>query len=208
MPGEATLDHVFVLVPVDAPAHREALASAGWIPTYTRVHPGQGTANVCYACDDAFLELLWIADEREARGPPGDRLQLAERWHGGCPLGIAWRGALDVPTWAYRPAYLPPHLPIAVAHASDDPAQPLFFQSPGKDAPRDWPPERRGALQRALGRTQLDPVLTLPPTASAETRAILAALGVRTVSGERWGLAVGGVQLTGSGVQRSRSIQV
>ncbi|MBK8213640.1 MAG: VOC family protein [Myxococcales bacterium] len=48
------LDHLFVFV--DGPSEaEEALTLLGLDETYRRVHPGQGTANVCCAFDDAYL---------------------------------------------------------------------------------------------------------------------------------------------------------
>lgn len=56
-----------------------------------------------------------------------------------------------VPTWDYRPPYLPECMVIAVACASDDPALPMVFVSPGHQNPADWPQAQRGQLQRPAG---------------------------------------------------------
>ncbi|MEO1271293.1 MAG: hypothetical protein AAFX99_24640, partial [Myxococcota bacterium] len=74
----------------------------GLVETYRRAHPGQGTANVCYALDNAFLELLWVVDLDEALSPAIRRTGLALRseWkrHGISPFGIAWRlSSADAP---------------------------------------------------------------------------------------------------------------
>jgi hypothetical protein len=101
------LDHLFLLTTPAAP-EVAALAALGLTPTYRRTHVGQGTANVCYAFANAFLEVLWVTDAAEAQSPPVARMQLAARaaWPTGqsSPFGIAWRptarGAHHVPTWS------------------------------------------------------------------------------------------------------------
>ncbi|MEO0814134.1 MAG: VOC family protein, partial [Myxococcota bacterium] len=60
------LDHVFVMISDGVRQHR-ALEALGLVETYRRIHPGQGTKNICYAFENAFLELLWVHDEHEAR---------------------------------------------------------------------------------------------------------------------------------------------
>jgi len=151
------IDHVFMFIEPGGP-EIEALKRLGLRETYRRAHPGQGTANVCFAFDNLYLELLWLTNEAEARNPAIERTRLWERsqWRrlGTCPFGIAVRGDLasaGVPVWDYRPPYLPPDMGIAVATDSDDPMQPMLFVSPGREAPRDWPAERRARLQRDAG---------------------------------------------------------
>lgn len=151
------IDHVFMFIEPDGP-EIDALKRLGFTETYRRVHPGQGTANVCFAFDNLYLELLWLTSEAEARSPAIARTRLWERsqWRrlGTCPFGIAVRGDLagaGVPVWDYRPPYLPPDRRIAVATDSDDPMQPMLFSFPGGTAPRDWPAEQRGRLQRDAG---------------------------------------------------------
>lgn len=155
------IDHLFLFIPPDGP-EIEALRRLGLRETYRRAHPGQGTANACFAFDNLFLELIWLTSEAEARSPAIARTRLWERsqWRDNraCPLGIAVRGDLagaGVTTWAYRPPYLnqilPPGSGIAVATDSDDPAQPMAFASPGTQPPADWPEAQRGALQREAG---------------------------------------------------------
>jgi hypothetical protein len=151
------IDHVFLFVQPDGP-ELDALRRLGLTETYRRAHPGQGTANVCFAFDNLFLELLWLTNAAEARNPAIARTRLWERsqWRkqGACPFGIAVRGQLagaGLPTWDYRPPYLPEGLSIPVATASDDPALPMVFISPGTEGPVDWPEARRGQLQWPAG---------------------------------------------------------
>ncbi|MFW5332418.1 VOC family protein [Hydrogenophaga sp. ZJX-1] len=158
------IDHLFMFIEPGGP-EIDALLRLGLTETYRRAHPGQGTANVCFAFDNLYLELLWLTSEAEARSPAIARTRLWERsqWRtlGTCPLGIAVRGDLasaGVPTWDYRPPYLPLDMSIPVATDSDDPMQPMLFVSPGREAPLGWPESRRSALQSAAG---FGPVLSV-----------------------------------------------
>lgn len=139
------LDHVFVLVAEPAPL-LATLGALGLKESYRRVHPGQGTRNVCFAFDNAFLEVLWIYAPEQTLGPQIRRMAFGERLQQ-CPYGLAWRGPSPLPTWEYRPPYLPAGMCIPVATASDDAAHPLLFRSPGEHPPSAWPPERRGPPQ-------------------------------------------------------------
>lgn len=192
------LDHLFVFV--DGPSEaEEALTRLGLDETYRRVHPGQGTANVCCAFDDAYLELLWLTSPEEASSPRTSRTRLLERalWreNGCCPFGVAWRGSTDpaLDVWPYAPIYLPEGMTIEVAVDSDDPMQPMLFASPGKDPPSAWPLERRGQLQRARGGSTLGRVtLRLPETCNPAPALRLAAdrLGIALEHGTAWELVL------------------
>ncbi len=179
------LDHFFILTTPSAPEIRR-LEAIGLTPTYRREHVGQGTANVCYCFENAFLEVLWVRSETEARSPAVARMQLAERadWRTSrtSPFGIAWRGetrgASTIPTWQCLPPYLPAGVAIDVATDSDDLAQPLMFTFPGSRAPREWPASRRGVLQAAHGFTTIElRTVWLPPEVrpSATLRQLAAA---------------------------------
>ncbi|MCR9139668.1 MAG: VOC family protein [Alphaproteobacteria bacterium] len=151
------IDHVFLFVPPDGSAV-SPLAHLGFVETYRRTHPGQGTANMCYCFDNLYLELLWVDDRDAVGSAPIARTHLLERslWrdNGACPFGLAWHGdnpAFGEPTWPYRPPYLPAGTSIPVATDSDDPRQPMMFCSPGTVGPAEWPAERRGTLQRSGG---------------------------------------------------------
>lgn len=155
--GTMEIDHLFLFVPPGG-AEISRLAQSGFVETYRRTHPGQGTANVCYCFDNLYLELLWVDDPHAIRSPLIGRTRLFERsqWrdNGACPFGIAWRGGDAVPgapTWPYRPPYLPAGVSIPVATDSDDPKQPMMFRSPGTAGPGDWPAKQRGTLQRSGG---------------------------------------------------------
>ncbi len=200
------LDHIFILTTPSAPEIRK-LDAIGLTPTYRRDHVGQGTANVCYCFENAFLEVLWVTAASEARSPSVARMQLAERaeWRTGqtSPFGIAWRGeppgASTTPTWQCRPPYLPAGLAIEVATESDDLMQPLMFTFPGSRAPREWPASRRGDLQAARGFTRLAlRTVWLPPDVrpSATLRQLAAAcqasVDVGTATGHALDVALQG----------------
>ena len=80
---------------------------------------GSGTACRRFFFHNAYLELLWVSDEGEARGESVEPLRLWERWRhqrtGFSPFGLALRPhdghtrrALPFDTWAYRPAFSRP----------------------------------------------------------------------------------------------------
>lgn len=166
------LDHLFVFVgPQDAAPGGvafEALKAVGLEPSFTRRHVGQGTANVCYAFDNAYLELLHVVDGEELNASPLGRAAFAARagWRetGASPFGIAARsGALPGDSWTYRNPDFPPGISIAVSAESDDAAMPFVFSSPGKAPPSEWSDGRAGARQMAAGFTLLSiERLTLP----------------------------------------------
>ncbi|MBL8727309.1 MAG: VOC family protein [Planctomycetes bacterium] len=129
------VDHVFVFCDRDAPEQRH-LAAAGLRVGVQREHRGQGTANVCFGFRDAYLELLWLADEAGAREVMVKPLGLQERarWRHtrASPFGVCLRpGAAGEPTpfvaWPYRPAYLPAGTSIAMASNSGVIGEPLLF---------------------------------------------------------------------------------
>lgn len=150
------LDHVFVLTAPDAPE----CAGLGLTENCRRRHDGQGTANLCYCFDNAYLEMLWPVDAAELAAPEVSRTRLADRarWsrNGASPFGIGLRGGdLPFPTWRYRPACLPEGTDIAVATASDDARQPLLFRSPSAARPDAWTDGRAGARQAASGLREI-----------------------------------------------------
>jgi Glyoxalase-like domain len=162
------IDHIFMFIKPDGP-QLDQLKSLGLVETYRRQHPGQGTANVCYAFDNMFIELLWLVDRDEALSSAILRtgLEARSRWKtaGTCPFGIAWRGGDDdaIATWDFAPPYLPKGVTIDVAIDGDDPRQPMMFTFPGSSAPSSWDEARKGGLQHAAGfRIVSHVTLTLP----------------------------------------------
>jgi hypothetical protein len=158
------LDHVFVFVDAADAAPggrvRTALDGLGLVPSYERRHTGQGTANLCYAFDDAYLELLFVVDAAERDDPAIARNGFAARsaWaaSGASPFGVAVRGGPPPgETWPYRIAAFPPGLSIPVSTESDDPRLPFLFGSPGTTRPDAWSDGRAGARQTAAGFSTL-----------------------------------------------------
>ncbi len=153
------LDHIFVFPRADLD-WRRVLTEIGLLPTYGRVHLGQGTANLCFCFENAFLEILWVENVRETSDPQIKRCQFSERskWAMEAytsPFGIAWRGHADISTWEYRPPYLAVDKSILVAVDSDHLDQPVMFTFPNTEAPISWPPIKRGALQMGAGFSKI-----------------------------------------------------
>ena len=99
-----------------------------------------------------MIELLWICDRAQAMSERTAPTRLWERWsrrHDGCrPFGIAFSatsddaGDLPLPTWTYRPRYLPAERPILFAR--DLPlGEPELFFLPWLGAPDSRPPQPR-----------------------------------------------------------------
>lgn len=157
------VDHVFVFTAPDAPVEIERLAQGGLVESSRRRHVGQGTANASFCFDNAYLELLWPVDAVELNSPAVARTRLAERsrWRetGASPFGIAVRptapGNLPFATWDYDAPFLPPGLSLPVATASDDPAQPMLFLSPGTARPDQWTNGRDGDRQKSTGLVEI-----------------------------------------------------
>jgi hypothetical protein len=172
------LDHIFVFIEPNGP-EIGLLKDLGFTETYRREHPGQGTANVCFAFENAFLELLWITDPVEAASSPIARTGLLARsqWRTKrtCPFGIAWRaGGEAIPTWSFEPPYLPAGVSIPVAVDGDDPHQPMMFTFPGTVAPVDWAPERHGGFQHMGGFSGIEGIEVTLPFSIAESSALQA----------------------------------
>jgi hypothetical protein len=129
------LDHVFVCCAEGAP-EAERLARLGLTEGSPNTHPGQGTASRRFFFENAYIELIWVTDPREAQGAAAARTRLWPRWSqrgaGASPFAVILRPAdgdeIDPPftSWAYHPAYLPPHLAIHVAEGTPL-SEPAFF---------------------------------------------------------------------------------
>jgi hypothetical protein len=129
------LDHVFVCCAEGAP-EAERLVRLGLTEGAPNTHPGQGTACRRFFFENAYLELVWVADAREAQAEPAARTRLWSRWSqraaGASPFAVVLRpaagGEIAPPfaSWAYHPSYLPPHLAIHVAEETPL-GEPAFF---------------------------------------------------------------------------------
>jgi hypothetical protein len=138
--GRAELDHIFVVVQ-DEPQARSMMDQAGLRVNYSRVHPGQGTRNICACLDDVFIELLW-ADGSEI-SQATKQITLSKRFRGdGYPVGVSWRGSSpfdssNSSTIPYFAPFLPAGVSIPVVTESLDLSLPFVFQTPGGTPPNE-----------------------------------------------------------------------
>jgi hypothetical protein len=107
------VDHAFICCSKNAP-EAQALLELGLVEGSGNRHPGQGTANRRFFFSNAYLELLWVSNEDEARSPATEDTRLWTRWsrrgEAACPFGILFRtdeSPLPFATWPYKPRYLP-----------------------------------------------------------------------------------------------------
>jgi hypothetical protein len=156
------LDHVFVLTSRGAP-EADALVAHGFVEGAPNVHPGQGTACRRFFFGNAYLALLWVADEAEAAGEAVQAARLLERWRRrgtGSPFGVALRpSSPEEPapfrTWDYRPPWLADGA-IPVAANSERLDEPFLFVLPfGRR------PERPGT-RREISRLVLESPVEAP----------------------------------------------
>jgi len=105
------LDHFFILTSPGAP-EAELLVDLGMVEGTPNTHPGQGTANRRFFFADAALELIFLADEDEARSGAGHGMRIVDRLSmpGASPFGIILRATDDVasrtfPGWPYQPDF-------------------------------------------------------------------------------------------------------
>jgi hypothetical protein len=129
------LDHVFVCCAEGAP-EAQRLARLGLSEGSSNTHPGQGTASRRFFFENAYLELFWVADAREAQAELAAPTRLWSRWSArsaaASPFAVILHpgdGADAEPpfaSWAYHPPYLPPHLAIDVAEGTPL-SEPAFF---------------------------------------------------------------------------------
>lgn len=148
------LDHLFICTEPEAP-EAEALKAFGLVEGIRRPHSGQGTANVCFFFENAYLELLWMRDRDEIQSngvrPTGLWERCCWRETGACPFGIGLRitssgGGLPFSIWDYNAPFLPSGVSILVATNSLNVSEPLIFISPSTQKPASYPPEKRPPL--------------------------------------------------------------
>lgn len=153
------LDHFFVAV-AEPDAGATALDSAGFQITPPRPHPGQGTASRGVIFENAYLELIWLADRTEAESPRIKRTRLADRLRSGsgaCPFGFGLRKstatdpALPFETWDYSPPYLPEGMSFQMAVSSEVLNEPLVFYLPWATGSALPPPEHPNGVRRVTG---------------------------------------------------------
>lgn len=188
------LDHLFICTSVGAP-EVERLTAVGLTEGQSNLHPGQGTACRRLFFHNAYLELLWVHNEEEARGEAVKPLRLWERWRyrqtGYSPFGLCLRpsgrgdeaGELPFETWAYRPHYLPDPLRIDVAEHPGHPAEPLLFHTSFAVRPDKYPPERRQPLEHPTGFREITQVnISLPEQTVSKAMKVIEEEGLVRVS--------------------------
>ncbi len=135
MPYE--FDHLFIYTAAGAP-EAQALIDFGLHEGAPRRHPGQGTANRRFFFANAFIELLYVADEAEAAEPTGAAIHALDRWQGrgtvASPFGVGLRPtdpaseeAVPYPAWRFRPPYLPGSMHIDVGENIAHLHEPMVF---------------------------------------------------------------------------------
>ena len=156
------LDHVFVCCAEGAP-EAGRLIRLGLAEGSSNTHPGQGTASRRFFFENAYLEMFWVTDAREAQAEPAARTRLWSRWSqraaGASPFAVIVRpeGGHDlVPpfaSWAYHPPYLPPDLAIHVAEGTPLSEPAFFYLGFARGAAHMQPQPRAHALgvQRISG---------------------------------------------------------
>lgn len=176
MNAELELDHIFVCTPFLA-ADAQRLVEFGLQPGRSRIHAGQGTENVCFFFDNAYLELLGLHDEAEVRSPLVAPLGLWERLHwqqtGACPFGISLQlkaGTLEArssETWSYAAPFLPSGATLPIFTPPGAVELPLVFLSPVAVTPAQSPARPDLPLEHLGDRRILEQVLLQLPAATA-----------------------------------------
>lgn len=162
--GNLSVDHVFMLIEageVDAVVNQ--LSRFGLTESSRRSHGGLGTSNIFYCFDNAFLEILWIANREEAGGSRLGRLLLERldgRMSGAAPFGIGFRAPsaddpLPFATWLFEPPAELSFQPIPIALSSDDSRQPLLFRAQRKLPPDAWTDGKAGVRQQPAGLREI-----------------------------------------------------
>jgi hypothetical protein len=167
---------VFVWVSADAPEAR-LLEEAGLkLDPETAVHTGQGTASKFFSFENAYLELIWIADASTATADWRER--AAWRDTGASPFGLGLRRVSDVDapapfaTRRHSAPWMPRGAAIEIAVAAGDVMEPFVFIVPPAMAVR--------------------PLETL---SADEREALVHPLGVRRVTGVGFGVHATGPHL-------------
>lgn len=171
------LDHVFVCC-AEGGSEADRLTRLGLAEGSSNTHPGQGTASRRFFFENAYLELFWVTDAREAQAEPAARTRLWSRWSArgteASPFAVILRpdGAEEAPppfaSWAYHPSYLPPHLAIDVADRTPL-SEPAFFYIGFARGAGQMQPQPR---DHALGVRRLTAVeIGMPGGASRSTAA-------------------------------------
>lgn len=189
------IDHVALIVAADRFDQTAAsLDAAGLAESCRGAHPGQGTKNIFYCFDNAFIELLTVIDPAEAASPAVQRLGLGGRsmsvTNGATPIGLALRvtdpaTVLPFATWDYLPPGSTNLRPTVVSSDSDDLRQPLVFRAQRTAPPAEWTDGRAGQRQQRAGLSVIQSIRLTLPDAPSPTLLALAALGLIQLDPQR-----------------------
>jgi hypothetical protein len=173
-PTSAELDHILIYTSDGAP-EAVRLAGLGLAEGAANTHPGQGTANRRFFFHNAYLELLWVCAEGEARSEEVRPTRLWDRWSGrggdACPFGFCFRpgtpNAVDppFPAWEYRPSYLPKPLCIHIGSNVDLLTEPMLCYLAFAQRPDRHPQVKREPLEHAAGLCELTRMECVSPHA-------------------------------------------
>ena len=172
------LDHIFIFT--QEPEHiASALQQLGLTEGTPNVHPGQGTACRRFFFHNAYLELVWVANENEVKSPGIAKTKLWERSQYQltkyCPFGLCFRAKENVKDsvfllfedgWRYYSPFLPKGQFANIASNYHFPAEPMLFEMPFFGiAPKDYASEKQQPLSHEKGFKEITKVtLTLPTT--------------------------------------------
>jgi hypothetical protein len=182
----AELDHVFICVSPGADEEARALASFGLNEGKPNTHPGQGTACRRFSFLNAYIELLWVSNEAEARSEITQPTHLWERWvsrgSGSCPFGLGFRPGPQVekppfPAWEYRPPYLPESWSLQVATNAEVVTEPMLFYLPFLHRPEARPGTEVRKVEHKAGLPEITRVELLTPCGSSLSPALEAVVG-------------------------------
>lgn len=134
------IDHVFIFTDA-AQEVASTLSQFGLTEGSANTHPGQGTACRRFFFQNAYLEIVWVADEDELRNEVTRPTKLWERSKsrntGYSPFGICFRSQssddstpLFEQAWLYQPSFVPPDQYVLVAANEAFPNEPMFFEFP------------------------------------------------------------------------------
>jgi hypothetical protein len=170
------------------------------------IHPGQGTANRRFFFQNNMLELLWVHNPAEAQSEITRPMHLWQRWvdrdQGACPFGFCLRpntqftqpnAALPFPTWAYRPAYLPDSISIAVATNAHLLTEPMLFYLPFGKRPDSYSDQRQ-PLHHSARLAEITRVTLVSPYAnqlSPELQSMVSSKLIEVKQGETYLMELG-----------------
>ena len=135
------LDHIYVWVSKESPEAGILQKLGLYTNNEINKHTGQGTASVGFMFENAYLELIWVDDEKvvaENDKEKGTNLLERSRWEKskGSPFGIGLRrisgntDSLPFATQKYTADWMKPNTFIEIATSSSKLKEPEYFVVP------------------------------------------------------------------------------